>query len=197
MFDVESYVGTSPPPNGGPPPLSGEAFSLVNFHQQKSQGQRWLAILEQVCRRRKEKGIEMLLELLLERLKAALRVKGNWAVYAAYDPAPFAKREESFLTVGITALETEQAFSDETYWYFPFSAAAQVRLLTAPETDAQVLYDRYWQTVVSGMLSAGCTVQKIRTGAPTEWKQFRKIALEGSFTLSGVFQIAKEEVLAP
>ena len=52
----------------------------------------------------------MLLELLLERLKAALRVKGNWAVYAAYDPAPFAKREESFLTVGITALETEQAF---------------------------------------------------------------------------------------
>nr|WP_302696718.1 hypothetical protein [uncultured Ruminococcus sp.] len=46
-------------------------------------------------------------------------------------------------------------------------------------------------------LSAGCTVQKIRTGAPTEWKQFRKIALEGSFTLSGVFQIAKEEVLAP
>ena len=35
----------------------------------------------------------MLLELLLERLKAALRVKGNWAVYAAYDPAPFAKRE--------------------------------------------------------------------------------------------------------
>ena len=59
----------------------------------------------------------MLLELLLERLKAALRVKGNWAVYAAYDPAPFAKREESFLTVGITALETEQAFSDETYWY--------------------------------------------------------------------------------
>ena len=91
----------------------------------------------------------------------------------------------------------EQAFSDETYWYFPFSAAAQVRLLTAPETDAQVLYDRYWQTVVSGMLSAGCTVQKIRTGAPTEWKQFRKIALEGSFTLSGVFQIAKEEVLAP
>ena len=41
----------------------------------------------------------MLLELLLERLKAALRVKGNWAVYAAYDPAPFAKREESFLTV--------------------------------------------------------------------------------------------------
>lgn len=137
----------------------------------------------------------MLLELLLERLKAALRVKGNWAVYAAYDPAPFAKREESFLTVGITALETEQAFSDETYWYFPFSAAAQVRLLTTPETDAQVLYDRYWQTVVSGMLSAGCTVQKIRTGAPTEWKQFRKIALEGSFTLSGVFQIAKEEVL--
>lgn len=139
----------------------------------------------------------MLLELLLERLKAALRVKGNWAVYAAYDPAPFAKREESFLTVGITALETEQAFSDETYWYFPFSAAAQVRLLTTPETDAQVLYDRYWQTVVSGMLSAGCTVQKIRTGAPTEWKQFQKIALEGSFTLSGVFQIAKEEVLAP
>ena len=115
----------------------------------------------------------MLLELLLERLKAALRVKGNWAVYAAYDPAPFAKREESFLTVGITALETEQAVSDETYWYFPFSAAAQVRLLTAPETDAQVLYNRYWQTVVSGMLSAGCTVQKIRTGAPTEWKQFR------------------------
>ena len=169
----------------------------MNFHQQKSQGQRWLAILEQVCRRRKEKGIEMLLELLLERLKAALRVKGNWAVYAAYDPAPFAKREESFLTVGITALESEQAVSDETYWYFPFSAAAQVRLLTAPETDAQVLYDRYWQTVVSGMLSAGCTVQKIRTGAPTEWKQFRKIALEGSFTLSGVFQIAKEEVLAP
>ena len=52
----------------------------------------------------------MLLELLLERLKAALRVKDNWAVYAAYDPAPFAKREESFLTVGITALETEQAF---------------------------------------------------------------------------------------
>ena len=41
----------------------------MNFHQQKSQGQRWLAILEQVCRRRKEKGIEMLLELLLERLK--------------------------------------------------------------------------------------------------------------------------------
>ncbi len=146
----------------------------------------------------------MLLELLLERLKAALRVKGNWAVYAAYDPAPFAKREESFLTVGITALETEQAFSDETYWYFPFSAAAQVRLLTAPETDAQVLYDRYWQTVVSGMLSAGCTVQKIRTGTPTEWKQFRKIALEGQLyplrclsncqrggacTMNGTFQV--------
>ncbi|MFR0950434.1 MAG: hypothetical protein ACLSFT_07865 [Ruminococcus callidus] len=99
----------------------------MNFHQQKSQGQRWLAILEQVCRRRKEKGIEMLLELLLERLKAALRVKGNWAVYAAYDSAPFAKRG-SFLTVGITALETEQA--PTKLLVFSISAAAQVRLLT-------------------------------------------------------------------
>ena len=62
----------------------------------------------------------MLLELLLERLKAALRVKGNWAVYAAYDPAPFAKREESFLTVGITALETEQAFPTKLTGIFHF-----------------------------------------------------------------------------
>ena len=150
------------------------------------------------------------------------------------------------------------------------STKSQVRLLTTPETDAQVLYDRYWQTVVSivpgrkekedshrstdgvetvpenctgkpisftrclpvsglQIAKGDCTMngtfqvvsprefpmkltvfsgQSHRNGFTllADWPEaFRstrqetvpKIALEGSFTLSGVFQIAKEEVLAP
>ena len=47
----------------------------------------------------------MLMDQLLKKVKAALADRAEWQIYDAYDPTPFDKRPDWFLTVGISGTE--------------------------------------------------------------------------------------------
>lgn len=137
----------------------------------------------------------MLMEQVWKQLKAALEERVDWAVYDEYDPVSFDKRPEWFLTLGVSGVEMQSPFLGGEYLYYPFSAAVKVTLLAPPETDARTLYDCYCRKVFSGMLSAGCTAQKIRVSAPEVLRQFRRSAVVGMYQMDGVFRMRREEAL--
>ena len=139
--------------------------------------------------------ILMLMEQVWKQLKAALEERVDWAVYDEYDPVSFDKRPEWFLTLGVSGVEMQSPFLGGEYLYYPFSAAVKVTLLAPPETDARTLYDCYCRKVFSGMLSAGCTAQKIRVSAPEVLRQFRRSAVVGTYQMDGVFRMRREEAL--
>ena len=145
----------------------------------------------------------MLMDQLLKKVKAALAdrfyalelrdrtrlAEDLWA----YDPTPFDKRPDWFLTVGISGTEMQSPFLSGEFLYYPFTASVQVILLAPPDTDVRTLYDSYCREVFSGMLSAGFALQHIRIGSPEELRQFRRIAVKGTFGMDGVFQMHREE----
>ena len=135
----------------------------------------------------------MLMDQLLKKVKAALADRAEWQIYDAYDPTPFDKRPEWFLTVGISGTEMQSPFLSGEFLYYPFTASVQVILLAPPDTDVRTLYDSYCREVFSGMLSAGFALQHIRIGSPEELRQFRRIAVKGTFGMDGVFQMHREE----
>ena len=135
----------------------------------------------------------MLMDQLLKKVKAALADRAEWQIYDAYDPTPFDKRPDWFLTVGISGTEMQSPFLSGEFLYYPFTASVQVILLAPPDTDVRTLYDSYCREVFSGMLSAGFALQHIRIGSPEELRQFRRIAVKGTFGMDGVFQMHREE----
>ena len=52
----------------------------------------------------------MLMDQLLKKVKAALADRAEWQIYDAYDPTPFDKRPDWFLTVGISGTEMQSPF---------------------------------------------------------------------------------------
>ena len=132
----------------------------------------------------------MLMDQLLKKVKAALADRAEWQIYDAYDPTPFDKRPDWFLTVGISGTEMQSPFLSGEFLYYPFTASVQVILLAPPDTDVRTLYDSYCREVFSGMLSAGFALQHIRIGSPEELRQFRRIAVKGGGTsgMSGLFR---------
>ena len=96
----------------------------------------------------------MLMDQLLKKVKAALADRAEWQIYDAYDPTPFDKRPDWFLTVGISGTEMQSPFLSGEFLYYPFTASVQVILLAPPDTDVRTLYDSYCREEFSGMLSA-------------------------------------------
>ena len=61
----------------------------------------------------------MLMDQLLKKVKAALADRAEWQIYDAYDPTPFDKRPDWFLTVGISGTEMQSPFLSGEFLYYP------------------------------------------------------------------------------
>ena len=92
----------------------------------------------------------MLMDQLLKKVKAALADRAEWQIYDAYDPTPFDKRPDWFLTVGISGTEMQSPFLSGEFLYYPFTASVQVILLGAP-----------CMTATAGRYSPGCSPQAL------------------------------------
>lgn len=135
----------------------------------------------------------MLLEKLLSDLKAALEERSGMRVYLSYDPTPLAQRPAQFAVLGMDCVETDRPFLTDTDLYYAFTAAVRVTLLSPPETNESEMYNTFFRGIQSGMLSSGFTMKSLRSGTPEEVRKLHKMTLFGTFTLSGLMQMRREE----
>lgn len=135
----------------------------------------------------------MLMDQLLKKVKAALADRAEWQIYDAYDPTPFDKRPDWFLTVGISGTEMQSPFLSGEFLYYPFTASVQVILLAPPDTDVRTLYDSYCREVFSGCSPQALHYSTSASAVRRNCCQFRRIAVKGTFGMDGVFQMHREE----
>lgn len=135
----------------------------------------------------------MLLDDLLEALQSALEDRTDWSVYFSYDPTPFEQRESQFLVLGLESMQMQEPFLTSTTLCYAFTAKLHITMLAPPNTDESELSASFCQNIMSGLLSSGCTIRCIQYGTPTYARQYQKLQMRADFSISGVFQIRREE----
>lgn len=135
----------------------------------------------------------VLLEKLLKDLKTALENRSGMSVYLSYDPTPLKQRPAQFVVLGMDCVETDRPFLSDTDLYYGFTAAVRVTLLAPPETNESEMYNTFFRGIQSGMLSSGFTMKSLRSGTPGEVQKLHKMTLYGTFLVSGVMEMRREE----
>lgn len=134
----------------------------------------------------------MQIETLLTQLKTTLEAHTAQHIYLSFDPLPFDTREAQFLVLEMESITLDKPFLTASHQCSAFTAQVRVTLLAPPNTNTAELYTVYSGAVLPGMLSAGAVIRELRWGTPTEVRQLHRMALHGSFTLSGIYQTERE-----
>lgn len=105
-------------------------------------------------------------EQLLEEVAAALSSVTQVPVYVSYDPIPVDARDDLYLVLGLEKLTLEAPFQTDSGLCYVFTAKLTLTLLAPPSTDLAQMLSILYGEVMEGLLSYGCTVDKVTAQAP-------------------------------
>lgn len=128
------------------------------------------------------------LSLAINNIISSLKT-GSMPVYGDFEKIPVVSRERIFGVAGVSEIYIEKDNCTYKKKYFKEKYNLRLRILGAPDTPPEELYDAFDTQLLDGLMAAGYIIENVKLSAPIQDNGLKRLVLEGIAEISGSLEV--------